>query len=481
MLNKSSAEAQQNTSTSSSNPTSIAQSTSAPVINEFTNQSQSENSNGSNDQQIQSVTQGMSMAQASVTTSSRLPSPSPRRTRANKKPKNIVTDTGSASAQASPHAPKQPSKLSYPPQNIEVEIVNKLDEVQMDVDEFVVPISLPTRVYDQYVEVLHRYSEDHAKFMRNLNPEPVTIRAMEKMIVELDNVVTHPDLLDKTVLDEEVDLAGGELNYGRLSSYKFGLLYAILKEVHGGLSYGIPEGLAEILKGSTQLQMAIVVQEGKLYEILTRFLLLMNISFTSVDDGVQHHQEKQGNLNLIVVSSSFSRPAELPAVDIVYAMDSSYDRQSTLVQSLKGYEGHRTRVLFPWVFASPEHVRACLPLMEGPLDPLRTFTQILVQAVPELGQLKGTWNKPSDKRMDVAGFHLGRWITKGFAEGYPLSGLDGVPLTGLEMVVKPSRKRSLVCHFPPFSLSEKKALLHIFISTFPFVAIRSFDNGESSC
>ena len=384
------------------------------------------------------------------------PSPPPKpTTREGKASKLSAKDKAAAAkakakAKATSRAPNVPSKLKHLLQwPADEEHVTELDMAKLGKDEHIAPISLSDRVYTQYIELLAEYSNNHVRFLRSLNPEPKLLQSMEKMIMELDNVATHPDLLDRTVLQEEIDAAGGELNYGRQSSQKFGLLYVILVNVRKGLENGMSNKLGKKFKHSGQLNMAVVVHEGNLYEILKRFLLLMNIAFTTAEDGKKHHPKEKSNLNLIVVSSTFLRHTELPSVDIIYAMDSSYDRQSPLVRSLKGDEGGSTQVLFPWICSSPEHVRACLPLVEGSLNPLRTFAEILVQASPELGKLEGTFDIPVDQRLDKAGQDLSEWILSGFEVRYPLRDLGRISLIGLKLVFKSGSKRSLVCSIIP--------------------------------
>ena len=345
-------------------------------------------------------------------------------------------ETSTSTSKPAGRKGKFSSKLARTPEVAGEDTEQQLDDVILDDGEHVVPLGLPYRVHRHYVDILSEYESAQMELMVSLKPRSSTIAAIERMISELDSVLAHPDILDRTAFENaEEDLDDGEFNYSRAVSWKFGFLDILLLGIFNGTGAGLPQSLQERTKDSNSITVAVVVREGKLLDILTRFLIQSNLPFTTLNDGVVHNQQTKSPLRILVVPSNLAPNDGMSSVDLIYAMDSSFVRHSDLAKALRGKGTQKAHVIYPWVWGSPEHVRACMPPVRGYVDQLRVFTQILIQIRGELGKKEITYHT---KAISVT-----NWVLEGFRQTFPEELGEGIKLTGLKLMFNPSKKRSL--------------------------------------
>ena len=332
---------------------------------------------------------------------------------------------------------KNSSKLSQPPAAIADDTGEKLDNITLDDGEHVVPLGLPYRVHRHYCDIIGEYESAQRELMVTMKPKSTTITAMEKMISELDSVIAHPDILDRTAFEnEEEDPTDEEFNYSRMVSWKFGFLDMLLLGIFNGTGDNLPQSLQERTKDANTITVAIVVREGKLHDILIRFLVQTNLPFTTLCDGVVHNEQTKSVLRVLVVPSNLSPKDEMSSIDLIYAMDSSFVRHSDLAKALRGNGNRKAYVIYPWVWGSPEHVRACMPPVRGYVDQLRVFTQILMQIRGQLGNGETNFH---EKAVSVT-----NWVLDGFRHTFPAELSERIRLKDLKLTFHLTKKRSLV-------------------------------------
>jgi hypothetical protein len=343
------------------------------------------------------------------------------------RPANIRTNMPASkptSTQASPHLPRQPSKLSSPMKETESDIITQLDNPKLKPGEMIVPLSLPTRVLEQYYSTITEYQRATTNLVTMITPDEESVKDAEEMLLRLDRIATHVDLDDPTTEAYEELNPVDEANWASQVSNKFSFLEHLIKELSGK-----KEGIEK------PLSIAVVAEGGKLLDIVTRFVMVrIGAKYVRLDNGNNNIDQPDSEENLtiyILPSGNFQPKVDIKAVDAIIGMDSTLDYYAPSISQLRRHPDARVIVpiIYPIVYCSIEHIRLCAPLLKHHLDKVRVFTQCAIQTRNSIGELE-----PEEFKEKAAAEEVAFFIKSKCNPSYwTLMTLKPIKLEGLEL------------------------------------------------
>lgn len=322
-----------------------------------------------------------------------------------------------ANSQMSPHAPRNPSKLSSPPQTAEIDIITQLPTPKMKPDELIVPLPLFSRIQEQYMSTIGHYQNATRNILSLVTPDEDSIREVEEMMMRLNRITNHVDLDDPTTdWNEELSMEE-ESRWAVQNSSKFAFLNHLISRL-----------------GKESIHLAIVAESGRLLDILARFLCAQKaakVSILNTGAIVNHHIMTDLRISLLP-SGRFEPRAEVAPASLVLAFDSSFDAEVPAIRALRyNPSGRLSPIIYLMVHSSVEHLKLCAPPMKNPLDSLRVMTQCVIQTRAEVGELL-----PEDYSALPAAEEVAHFICNGCNPNFwSLLNPRSINLKGLELLV----------------------------------------------
>ncbi|PGH27159.1 hypothetical protein AJ80_01116 [Polytolypa hystricis UAMH7299] len=237
----------------------------------------------------------------------------------------------------------------------------QLEGVFLGPSEFAIPLSMDTRVKDDYDSTLEREKKDIAKFldeplsssvlMNGGEPEDdYLISKMRKMIGELDEVTTHPDLkLPDQPSPATPERAQETATWAEYSSTKFQLFGYFIDSII-----------------DRDIHIVIMAKAGASVRIVENYLVGKGFENTQlIGTGASILQKRSVTFAVRATNDERVAPIHRQAA-LVIALDSSFRADSPAVQQIRASSQHGSDVyLVPVVRLiisnTAEHVGRCIP------------------------------------------------------------------------------------------------------------------------
>ena len=336
-----------------------------------------------------------------------------------------------------PHAPQIPSKLSSHSAVPLGANVTQLNAPRLGDMEFIVPLNLPARVKDEYDRAVRQCNRAIERvIVPARTPDKAAIDEYEKVFVRLDNVATHIDLDNETTYQEDVAPAD-EMNWALSCSSKFTFLKYLLNYLRGD-----------------NFSIIIIAREGRLLDILERFLIAMEIRYVRPNNATSTTPTQRYTTPLeVTLLYSTNHPEQLqrPA-HMIISFDSSINVLGPHIESLRTNPSSKfllTPVVHLMVFASAEHIRRCIAEVIPKHARLKVEANCISHTRDQVGVLVPEEALPYACAEEVACFLQGgaqsaHYWTLPEIRPIKIQGLDLAELSQESVAGDDSRKRPIV-------------------------------------
>lgn len=257
--------------------------------------------------------------------------------------------------------------------------------------EFIVPLSMSSRVRDQYLSIINHYGRSIEESQcQRISKDALS--QTEKMLNRLDRVTTHVDLDDGMNLTQE-DAASEDLAlWAENCSEKF----RFLRHLFDALS-------------DHNLHLAVVARPGMTLEITETFLKGRHVAYNRPDTFSRSDPAQvRGRIEVTLLPSGAEGSSSVPsAASLVIALDGSFTSQDEQVLKLRQHLTQVDRlapVLHLLVYNSAEHIARCISTNLDPVNRIRRIVSCLTQNGDEVGRLHLDELSPPAAAEEVAAF-----------------------------------------------------------------------------
>lgn len=335
----------------------------------------------------------------------------------------LVSPLPVRSFQPTPHAPFYPSKLglhsenSYPPSTI------ALSPAHLGEMEFVIPLSMNTRVKDQYISTINYYQQAVYALANDEVPNDKVREQIHKMLERANQVTTHIDLDSPGQVAQEQQFAHEEALWAENCSSKFKFIRHLFDAVK-----------------QFDVHIAIVGRSGRLLDILETFLRGRRLRYNRPDTLSRSNAPvAKGRVNVTLLASGPDGAAYLPRpATLVIAFDGSFNAQDPQVKLLRSHlvnVGQLSPVIHLLVYASAEHIERCLPESTDSLKRLRKIVNYMTQTREDVGRLLPDELGAAASAEEVAAFLEAGALEKDWA----VPAIRTIDVDGLEVNESPLR------------------------------------------
>ena len=278
-------------------------------------------------------------------------------------------------SQVDPHTPSQPSKLSFRREMTYSQTITTLNPVHLGEMEFIVPLSMNTRVRDQYISTINYYRQAIEDLMRDEIPEPAVIEQVQEMLRRVHQVTTHVDLDSGDSITQQQASPEDEAVWAENCSAKFQFLRYLFDCIR-----------------DLDMHVGIIARPGRLLGIVETFLKGRHIVYNRPDTLMRSDpRAAEGRMEVSLIASGEEGAAALPkAANLVIALDGSLDARDVQVGILRSHitnVGQLAPIIHLLVYNSAEHIERCLSTSIEPLDRLRKIVSCMTQTRHEVGLL----------------------------------------------------------------------------------------------
>lgn len=287
----------------------------------------------------------------------------------------VVSPLPVRSFQPIPHAPTFPSKLGLHSENSYSPSTIALSPTHLGEMEFVIPLSMNTRVKDQYISTLNYYQQEVKALLKDDVPSDQTREKVRKMVERANQVTTHIDLDSPSQVAQEQQYAHEEALWAENCSSKFKFIRHLFDAVK-----------------QFDVHIAIVGRSGRLLDILETFLRGRRLRYSRPDTLSRFNPSAaKGRVNVTLLASGPDGAAYLPRpATLVIAFDGSFNAQEPQVKLLRNHlvnVGQLSPVIHLLVYGSAEHIERCLPESTDSLNRLRKIVNYMIQTRDDVGRL----------------------------------------------------------------------------------------------
>ena len=278
-------------------------------------------------------------------------------------------------SQTDSHTPNQPSKLSFHREVSYSQIITTLNPVHLGEMEFVIPLSMNTRVRDQYISTINYYRQAIEDLMRDEIPDQALIEQVREMLRRVNHVTTHVDLVSGDSMTQQQASPEDEALWAENCSAKFQFLRYLFDCIR-----------------DLDLHIGIVARSGRLLDIVETFLKGRHIVYNRPDTLMRSDPHvAEGRMEVSLIASGEEGATALPkAANLVIALDGSFDAQDVQVGIMRSHltnVGQLSPIIHLLVYNSAEHIERCLSTSIEPLDRLRKIVSCMTQTRHEVGLL----------------------------------------------------------------------------------------------
>lgn len=287
----------------------------------------------------------------------------------------VVSPLPVRSFQPIPHAPTYPSKLGLHSENSYSPSTIALSPSHLGEMEFVIPLSMNTRVKDQYISTINYYQQSVQALLKDEVPSDRTREQIRKMLERVNQVSTHIDLDCPREVAQEPQVAHEEALWAENCSSKFKFIRHLFDSVK-----------------QLDVHIAIVGRSGRLLDILENFLRGRRVRYNRPDTVSRSNVPVgKGRVNVTLLASGRDGAAYLPRpATLVIAFDGSFNAQDPQVKLVRSHlvnVGQLAPVIHLLVYGSAEHIERCLPESMDSLKRMRKMVNYMTQTREDVGRL----------------------------------------------------------------------------------------------
>ena len=340
----------------------------------------------------------------------------------------VVSPLPVRSFQPIPHAPTYPSKLGLHSENSYSHSTIALSPAHLGEMEFVIPLSMNTRVKDQYISTINYYQQAVKALLKDEVPSDHVREQVRKMLERANQVTTHIDLDSPSQVAQEQQFAQEEALWAENCSSKFKFVRHLFDAVR-----------------QFDVHIAIVGQSGRLLDILETFLRGRRLRYSRPDTlSRSNPPAAKGRVNITLLASGSDGAAYLPRpATLVIAFDGSFNAQAPQVKLLRSHlvnVGQLSPAIHLLVYGSAEHIERCLPESTDSLQRLRRIVNYMTQTRDDVGKLLPDELGAAASAEEVAAFLEAGAMEKDWA----IPAIRSIEVDGLEMdEVTPSREHKI--------------------------------------
>ncbi|KAI1975430.1 hypothetical protein LOZ04_001248 [Ophidiomyces ophidiicola] len=235
--------------------------------------------------------------------------------------------------------------------------------------EFLIPLSMDSRVKDDYDRTLETAGKHIQKFMDDILPEDLSKDVeidVERILEQLNNITTHPDLnLPEQPSSGSLD-AGKEASWAEYSSSKFQFLGYFMDAVLENPS-------------TPSIHVVLMAKPGPTIDILKKYFLGKLYELISEGPNAERLVFRLSDLTFEIrstVEQTSTPPFKNPSV--IIAFDNSFDADAPSLLQLRNIPSSERLIPVIKLIISntAEHIALCLPQCSG-IDRLRILVQCI--------------------------------------------------------------------------------------------------------
>ncbi|MCJ1286065.1 hypothetical protein MMC26_005407 [Xylographa opegraphella] len=297
--------------------------------------------------------------------------------------------------QTNPHTPANPSKLHLHKEMSQLSTNTSLCTPRLDYMEFVVPLPAPSRVKDQYVELLDSYRTTIKRFHDDDGMDKALASTIQHMLDRLNNIATHIDLdNDTTMIQHDQDVASSvQVTWAVDSSAKFQFLRQLIQCLY-----------------DKRVNIAIVAKGGRLLDLLEIFVKGFPVEYYRVNSEIRpgYFPRTTSNMMITLIPSGYGAPFHMPApANLIVAFDASVNQEINDMHAPRTYhssEGRTVPTVYLLVYGSAEHIQRCLPPSTEGSNYLKMLVECVTRNREEIGNLLPEEHSPVAAADEVAAF-----------------------------------------------------------------------------
>ena len=279
--------------------------------------------------------------------------------------------------QSIPHTPITPSKLSLHKEVSLSPSEHLLDICNLQEREYVVPLSMPPRIQQQYCTTIRYHARPIKKILEERTCTKETVEQINTLLDEVSKVTNHIDLQGSGPSSQEDVHPKHEAQYAESCSEKFVFLGCLLEQA----------------VSEAHFSLLIVARAGPLQDILETYLKAKEVSYKRpAANGQKESNNGRGHLEVTLIASDDREAAERASnPDLIIAFDETFTRNNSVSLNRRNIARTGRQQLTPIVrlvvYASLEHIDLCLPRTLNPIERLRRLVFPLLQTQKRVGAL----------------------------------------------------------------------------------------------
>ncbi|MCJ1245688.1 hypothetical protein MMC30_002892 [Trapelia coarctata] len=291
-----------------------------------------------------------------------------------------------------PHTPINPSKLHLHNEISQLPIEHALEKPKLGLMEYVVPLPLPARVKDQYVQLLDYYKTPIQMFQETPGIDDTLTTTIQTLINRLNHVTTHIDLDNDTTLTQQDVTPEMQVMWAIDSSAKFLFLQYLVRFMRG-----------------QDCHVVIIAEGGRLLDLLEVFLQGLRVGYNRPDNSsISVSDNVLGGMQISLLATGEDSTSTLSkSPTLVIAFDASFDSNNPDIEAVRNFmlnAGQYAPVVHLLVYASAEHIIRCIPRSVQGLDRLKAVLNCVSQNSEEIGKLTPDEYNPRAAAEEVAAF-----------------------------------------------------------------------------
>ncbi|MCJ1380751.1 hypothetical protein MMC17_003860 [Xylographa soralifera] len=291
------------------------------------------------------------------------------------------------------HTPANPSKLHLHNETSQLPANTSLCVPRLGYMEFVVPLPAPSRVKDQYIELLDSYGTTIKRFHDDDTTDKGLTSTVQHMLDRLNNITTHIDLDNDTTMLQQDVTSSVQVTWAVDSSAKFQFLQQLIRCLY-----------------HKSVNIAVVAKGGRLLDLLETFLKGLRVEYYRVDTGarLEFVPDTTSSLMMTLIPSDYGVPLSMPVpVNLIVAFDTSIDQEIIEMHGVRTYhssDGRMVPVVHLLVHCSAEHISRCLPPSSRGSSYLKMIVECVTRNREEIGKLLPEEYSPVAAADEVAAF-----------------------------------------------------------------------------
>jgi len=321
-----------------------------------------------------------------------IPEPSPKEEVGDSRIEVGAVDVPRPQRPSGPHTPINPSKLHLHNEISQVPTEHALEKPKLGLMEYAVPLPLPARVKDQYIQLLDYYKTAIGMFQATADIDEKLTTTIHTLINRLNHVTTHIDLDNYTTLTQQDVTPEMQVMWAIDSSAKF----LFLQHLIGFMRW-------------QDCHVVIVAEGGRLLDLLEVFLQGLQVGYNRPDiSAISVSNNVKGRMQIsLLATGEVSTSSLSKSPSLVIAFDTTFDSNNPDIVAVRNFMlnvGQYAPVVHLLVFASAEHIIRCIPRSIQKIDQLKAILNCVIANSEEIGKLGPEEYNPRAAAEEVAAF-----------------------------------------------------------------------------